>query len=84
MDATIALEAKVDILTRKYDFLVAEKASSSSKVIMSMPYPGNIGCSYGDFVSSGQGPQGNPYSATYNLGWGNHPNFAWGGQGRQG
>ncbi|KAA3456838.1 Transposon Ty3-I Gag-Pol polyprotein [Gossypium australe] len=26
----------------------------------------------------------NPYGNTYNLGWRNHPNFSWGGQGNQG
>ncbi|KAG8474732.1 hypothetical protein CXB51_031458 [Gossypium anomalum] len=27
--------------------------------------------------------QNNPYSNTYNVGWRNHPNFSWGGQGNQ-
>ncbi|KAG8472953.1 hypothetical protein CXB51_035041 [Gossypium anomalum] len=27
--------------------------------------------------------QNNPYSNTYHTGWGNHPNFSWGGQGNQ-
>ena len=35
-----------------------------------------------DYMGNAHRPQNNPYSNTYNLGWRNHPNFSWGGQGQ--
>ncbi|KAG8498696.1 hypothetical protein CXB51_005123 [Gossypium anomalum] len=35
------------------------------------------------YMGNNSRPQNNLYSNTYNVGWRNHPNFSWGGQGNQ-
>ncbi|KAG8502971.1 hypothetical protein CXB51_000796 [Gossypium anomalum] len=36
-----------------------------------------------NYMGNNSRPQNNPYNNTYNVGWRNHPNFPWGGQGNQ-
>ena len=98
MDATTTLEAKVDALTRKFDLLITETASESSKPVMlcetcggghnasQCPLSGTsvAPMEQADFVRGGQSLQGNPYSAIHNPRWRYHPNFQWRGQGPQG
>ena len=88
MDETTTLEVKVDTIKEVRSSYVG-KVSSSSKAVMLCQTCGSghnpsecpiLGTLIGrmeqmDFVSGGQRPQGDPYSATYNPGWRNYPNF---------
>ncbi|XP_058008190.1 uncharacterized protein LOC131182862 [Hevea brasiliensis] len=99
LDAMSMFNAKFDALTRKMDKLSMKVDSSIGGSSHTEDVgAGNMHCindfpSYGqefgneqvDFVGNyNQKPVGNPFSATYNPAWRNHPNFSWGGrQGQQ-
>ena len=82
LDATTALEAKVDTLTRRFNLLMIEKASLSFKIVMlcetyrgghnpsQCPISGTpiVPMEQVDLVSGGQRPRDNLYHATYNPG----------------
>ncbi|KAI5676319.1 hypothetical protein M9H77_07269 [Catharanthus roseus] len=93
VDAISAMEARLaSVIEQKIGNLAGTSTSKSNQTLMFCDFC-NEGHSNQDCPSMGgqveqvefvQGNrQNNPCSNTYNLGWRNHPNFSWGGQGQQ-
>ncbi|KAG8493010.1 hypothetical protein CXB51_012669 [Gossypium anomalum] len=93
LDAITMLSNQVELLNKKIDGLYG-----STQVHPVMRCDSNGGGAHNtDYLSFNLGieeeqvqymgnnsrPQNNSYSNTYNVGWRNHPNFSWGGQGNQ-
>ncbi|XP_057984615.1 uncharacterized protein LOC131169408 [Hevea brasiliensis] len=95
LDAMSMFNAKFDALTRKMDKLsmkvdslirgsshVEDVGEGNMHYINNSPsYGQEFGNEKVDFVGNyNQKLVGNPFSATYNPAWRNHPNFSWGGR----
>ncbi|KAJ9141055.1 hypothetical protein P3X46_031636 [Hevea brasiliensis] len=95
LDAMNMINAKFDALTRKMDKLSMKIDSSAGGSSNSVEVKAaNVNCAADfsalsqdfsseqvDYVGNyNQRPGGNPFSATYDPAWRNHPNFSWGGR----
>ncbi|MDV3153251.1 MAG: hypothetical protein Q8755_02625, partial [Candidatus Phytoplasma australasiaticum] len=83
VDDVIAITARMDALSSKFDMLLAGQVQSQPGGDMRDGVFQNSDCSSGDvsheqvdFMGNQYRPQNNPYSNTYNPGWKNHPNFS--------
>ena len=92
VDATTALAAQVELLTRKIDKMQMPTQTTSCEFCGGPHFSSN--CNAGgmfathgssnftnheqvDYMGNASRQQNNPYSNTYNPGWRNHPNFGW-------
>jgi len=95
LDAMNMINAKFDALTRKMDKLSMKVDSSAGGFSNSLEVgAANVNCAADfsalnqdfsseqvDYVGNyNQRSGGNPFSATYDPAWRNHPNFSWGGR----
>ena len=94
IDPVTALAAQIAALNQKIDGLNKPNAAPSQVFSCDLCGGSHMSkeCQVGnmfaqaehvDFMGNSSRMQNNPYSSTYNPGWRNHPNFAWGNQSNQ-